>query len=109
MKDFNLINENELDGALNALFLETYSQKEDEGVARFCMEQEYKVTINPKKEAELLARLNGTQGGGKNIIFLIGLLFLVSVTSFFLLTGKKEEVKTVATNSQTTETNLKPS
>lgn len=109
MKDFNSINENELDGALNALFLETYSQKEDEGVARFCMEQEYNVTINSKKEAALLARLNGKQGGGKNIIFLIGLLFLVSVTSFFLITGKEEEGKIVVTNSQSTETNLKPS
>lgn len=109
MKDFNSINENELDGALNALFLETYSQKEDEWLARFCMEQEYNVIINSKKEAELLARLNGKQGGGKNIIFLIGLLFLVSVTSFFLFTGKSEEQKVVATNSQTTEITSKSS
>ena len=65
MKEFASINENELDGALNALFLETYSRETDEGMARFFLEQDYKVSINSKKEAELLARLNGKQGGGK--------------------------------------------
>lgn len=109
MKDFNLIHENDLDGALNALFLETYSQKEDEGVARFCMDQDYVVTINSKKEAAMLARLGGKSGGGKNIILLIGILFLISVMSFFLFTGKEEGEKIVEINSQIAETNSKSS
>lgn len=109
MKDFTSIQENDLDGALNALFLENYSQKEDEGVARFFMEQEYKATINSKKEAALLARLSGKSGGGKNIILLIGILFLISVTSFFLFTGKNEEQRIVSTNPHSTEINSQSS
>ena len=62
MKEFASINENELDGALNALFLETYSRETDEGMARFFLEQDYKVSINSKKEAELLA-VHSRRGG----------------------------------------------
>lgn len=91
MKDLASINENELDGALNALFLETYSHNEDEGMARFCMEQEYTVTVNSIKEAEFLARLNGKKGGGKNILLLIFALILSVVSSLFLFNYNKEE------------------
>ena len=50
MKDRSSINENELDGALNALFLETYSTKEDEHLARFVLDQEYDVAMTEKKK-----------------------------------------------------------
>lgn len=105
MKDFTSIQENDLDGALNALFLETYSQKEDEVVARFCMEQDYAVTINSKKEAALLARLGGKSGGGKNIMWFILALVLLAGSSLVLFIGKEEGEKIVETNSQITETN----
>lgn len=88
MKDLASINENELDGALNALFLESYSQKADEAMARFCLEQEYQVTINLKKEAELLARLNEKRGGGKNILLLILGCFVIVLSSLFVFKGK---------------------
>lgn len=109
MKDFTSIQENDLDGALNALFLETYSQKEDEGVARFCFEQDYAVAINSKKEAAMLARFGGKSGGGKNIILLIGILFLISVTSFFLFTGKEEGHLPAGQAGKIVETNSKSS
>lgn len=108
MKDFTSIQENDLDGALNALFLETYSQKEDEGVARFCFEQDYAVTINSKKEAALLARLGGKSGGGKNMMWIIiGLVLLVG-SSLILFTGKETQT-IVETNTQIAETNSKSS
>lgn len=92
MKDLVSINENELDGALNALFLDTYSKKTDEGLARFFMEQDYKVIINSKKEAELLARLNGKQGGGKNSLLLILALLFIILASLFLFNKNKENL-----------------
>lgn len=104
MKEYTSIHENDLDGALNALFLNTYSQKEDEKVARFCMEQDYNVTINPKKEAAVLARLNGKSGGGKNMLWIVLALVLLVGTSLVLFTGKEEGQKPVETTSQTSET-----
>ncbi len=89
MKDADSINENELDGALNALFLDTYSQKEDQEMARLCMEQEYNVIVNSKKEAELLAKLSGKRGGG-NMRWMISSLVLIIGLSFFFMRDKKE-------------------
>ena len=57
MKDLSSINENELDGVLNALFLEKYSRTEDEDVARFILDQEYDVVISEKKEKKFLTKL----------------------------------------------------
>lgn len=109
MKDFNLIQENDLDGALNALFLENFSQKEDEGVARFCMEKEYNVIINSKKEAALLARLNGKSGGGKNIMWFVLALVLLAGSSLIIFTGKNEGENIVVISPQTTEINSQSS
>ena len=92
MKEFNSINENELDGALNALFLETYSYKTDDGLARFVIEQEYNITINSKKEAELISRLNGKQGGGKNIFLWALALLLINTTSIVLYNTKSDNL-----------------
>ncbi|MBL0328527.1 MAG: SUMF1/EgtB/PvdO family nonheme iron enzyme [Bacteroidetes bacterium] len=103
MKDSTSIHENDLEGALNALFLETYSQKEDEGVARFCLEQEYNVTINPKKEAAMLARLSGKSGGGKNILWIVIGLVLLGGSSLVLFTGKEDGQKVTNTTSSTLE------
>ncbi len=100
MKDLSSINENELDGALNALFLKTYSRKEDEDLARFCLDEDFQVVINSKKEAELLARLNGKQGGGKNIILWSLAVLLISVLLVVLYNTKSAEQKVVATSSQ---------
>ncbi len=100
MKNFSTINENELDGALNALFLEKYSRKEDEELARFCMEQDFQVLINSKKEAALLARLNGKQGGGKNILLWSLSVLLLSVLSIVLYNINSSEQKVIATSSE---------
>lgn len=94
MKGRNSIHEDELDGALNALFLETYSRKEDEELARFCIGQDYNVVIDSKKELELLARLNGKKGGGKNIIWLI-LVLLAVIVSIFFFTDRGNDKKIV--------------
>lgn len=104
MKDFTSINENELDGALNALFLEAYSHKMDESVAHFCMGQDYNVAIDSKKETELLARLNGKSGGGKNMIIFILALLLIASASLFLFNSKKEDKKIVSSSQQITKT-----
>lgn len=104
MKDLASIHENELDGALNALFLETYSRKEDEGVARFCLEQDYNVIIHPEKEKAILARLNGKEGGNKNrMLLLAGLLFVITA-AFFFINRDKEKEQTVTVPSQTKNT-----
>lgn len=107
MKDLTSINENELDGALNALFLETYSRKEDECLARFCLEQDYNVTVNSKKEAELLARLNGKQGGGKNIILWSLAVLLIAVLSIVLYTTNNDDQKIIASSGQIKDINAK--
>lgn len=107
MKDLGSINESELDGALNALFLETYGRETDEKVALFCLEQNYNVIINPKKEAALLARLGGKQGGGKNISLLILALLLIIVSIIFLFTTQKEDKK-IASTTQQTDTSSTP-
>jgi hypothetical protein len=103
------IDENGLDGALNALFLETYSRKEDESMAHFCLNQDYKVPVNSKKEAELLKRLNGKQGG-KNIVWVIiaALLIFLSLLFFYNrerdLPASKPEHKTVSPPQQIIDT-----
>lgn len=88
------INEEDLDGALNALFLETYSQKTDEDLARYVMEQEYDIVFDAKKEAELLAKL-GTKRGGNRKIFLLTitlLLFILAIIMGIILFSNKSTI-----------------
>ena len=79
MSEKHSIEENDLDGALNALFLETYSQKSDAAFSNFVFQQEYSVKIDSKKEAAVLKKLGKKPRGGMYIFWLgIALLFLVS-------------------------------
>ncbi|MFL5766184.1 MAG: SUMF1/EgtB/PvdO family nonheme iron enzyme [Bacteroidia bacterium] len=92
------LQEYELDGALNALFLEKYSKMEDENLARFFMDQNYDVAIDSKKEAELLARLGGNSGG-KNIIFVI-LAGLLAISAIYYFTNGGATKNTVGAPAQ---------
>jgi uncharacterized protein (UPF0333 family) len=89
MKNLSSIQENELDCVLNALFLETYSQTEDESVARFIMDQEYDVIISEKKEKKLLAKLRRGRGGLFLLLLIIGLIITITLPIYFHLTDKK--------------------
>ena len=100
MNDRIYINEEELNGALNALFLESHSHKADEGFARFVMQQEYNVAIDANKERELLARLGGKQGGGKTIFLFFLSLLLIVFAAVFLFKGNKPEISTVETTGR---------
>lgn len=93
MKNATSIHEHELDGALNALFLEKYSRDADESLARFFMEQEYNAVIDSKKEAALLVRLNGTQSGGRNILLILLGLFIIIAAIVFMFVGKQQTQK----------------
>jgi hypothetical protein len=93
MKGLTSIQENELDGALNAVFLNSYSQKEDESLARLCMDRNYDVVIDPLKEEKFLARLNKQQGRGKKIIWLVLTLLILLTAMFLLFNGEKKEKK----------------
>lgn len=89
MKDPLTIQESELDGALNALFLDTYSQTSDEALAGFFLAQEYNVAVDESKEKKLIAKLNGNRGG-KNILW-IGLGILLLSSAVILYIGKNKE------------------
>lgn len=79
------IEEQDLDGALNALFLAEFSRKDDEAIARFILDQDYDVQINKEKENKLLARLKGgSNRGWKYLLILLGLGF-VTVSAYLLL------------------------
>jgi hypothetical protein len=89
MKDLSSINENELDGVLNALFLEKYSRTEDEDVARFILDQEYDVVISEKKEKKFLTKLRRRRGGLFLLLLIIGLIVTFTLPIYFHLTDKK--------------------
>ncbi len=89
MKEQSSIKENELDGALNALFLDTYSQKEDEGLARFVLEQEYNVVMPEKKKKKLLNKLSGRRGGLFFLLALIVLIAAIVLPIYFSITDQK--------------------
>jgi hypothetical protein len=87
------INENELDGALNAFFLERYSRIEDVDVARLILEQDYNAVISEKKEKRLLAKLNRGRRGPFLLLMLIGLFLVITLPIFFHLTDKSSTKK----------------
>ncbi len=90
MRPENSINENELDGALNAYFLEKYSSVEDGSVARFILEQDYDAVISKDKEKKLLAKLNkGRRGPFFLLLLIIGLITCITLPIFFHVTDKK--------------------
>src|SRR6185295_2061646 len=66
MTDKQNIEENNLDGLLNSLFLDQNSAEENENTARFVLQQEYDMTINSAKEKELLDKLQQKSGDGGN-------------------------------------------
>lgn len=88
MNSNNLINEQNIDGALNSLFLIEFSRKTDEKIARFVMEQEYDVKIDADKESKLIARLRGGKSGWNYFLILLGLGF-ISVSLMLLLANKQ--------------------
>lgn len=88
MKEFASINENDLDGVLNAIFLNTYSEKEDESVARFVLEEDYAMVIDETKERELLVRLSGENKLRTWIILILALIALL--VFLFLFLSEKE-------------------
>jgi hypothetical protein len=90
MKDLSSINEDQLDGALNSVFLNAYSEKEDEKVAAFILEEDYAVTINGTRERELLARL-AREGRTKLWIIVVLALALILFLLLYLFNDKDEK------------------
>jgi hypothetical protein len=89
MKDQSSINENDLDAALNALFLNKYSHTEDEALARFVLEQEYDVLMTDKKKKKLLNKLSGKRGGLFLLLALIGIIATIVLPIYFSITDQK--------------------
>jgi hypothetical protein len=90
MKNLTSINENQLDGALNAIFLNTYSEKEDEDVAAFILEEDYAVVVDGTKERELLVRLAG-EGKFKTWMIMIFALLVLLLFLFLYFFSEKDE------------------
>ncbi len=108
MKKHSSIQDSELDGALNALFLETYSRKTDEDLAHFIMEQDYAVKIDSKKEATLLARLNAKSGGKNGILMIFALLVIISSSLFFFTNDVEEKLSIPEKNNSHSVLNSAP-
>src|SRR5688572_7304583 len=93
MKKGPAIQENELDAALNAVFLEMYSAREDGNIAGFLLDRDYPVEIDAKKEAAVIARLNRKPGGNRNFLLSILALLLAGLIIFFLVSGPGEKAQ----------------
>lgn len=86
------LGEEQLDALLNTFFLQENGSEADLAAAQFVLAQEYAVPIDPKKERELLARLNRKTGrGGARWLFLLLLPALaVSAYLFFFQHNRAE-------------------
>jgi hypothetical protein len=85
MKDKKRIDEQDLDGLLNKLFLEEHSEKANEDMARFVFQQDYDVTIDARKEKELLDNLNGKPKGPGSYLNLLIITFVVIIAGAGIL------------------------
>jgi hypothetical protein len=109
MKDAFSIHEDELDGALNALFLETIAGKEDEQISSFIWKQEYSAVISKDKEALLLARLAANNSGGKFLWILFSILLILSPLIIFLPgEGKNDRPVSSVQKNDVTENSAEP-
>lgn len=103
MKKNDPINVNQLDELLRDLYLDENSRVANESEAAFVLEQEYPVTIDPKKEQALLNKLQG-RSGFKGFGFLIALLvvgFIGCLAFYFIQTFDNKVAHTSELNSQT--------
>jgi hypothetical protein len=86
MKDKKHMEEHNLDGLLNKLFLEENSENVNENLARFVMQQNYNVRIDANKEKELIHKLQNTsKGTGGFLNFLMIALALIISGAVFVL------------------------
>jgi hypothetical protein len=85
MKDKKHIDEQNLDGLLNKLFLEEHSEKANEDLAQFVFQQDYDVTIDAGKEKELLDKLNGKPKGPGSYLNLLIITFIAIIAGAGIL------------------------
>ena len=93
------INESELDILLQDLHLEENANVPNESMANFVLELEYPVTPDPKKESELLARLQTKSGGFGNGKFYSYLLVIgVVMIALFYFYSQKSKINGTHSN-----------
>jgi hypothetical protein len=90
MKNKKAIEEEQLDKLLNDLFIEENSIKADEASVRFIFEQEYAVTIDKRKEKQLLDKLNKKGNKGNNWVYYTIIIFTAIIgIGYFINSAKK--------------------
>jgi hypothetical protein len=93
MKDKKHIDEQNIDGLLNKLFLEEHAAKTNESMAQFVFQQDYDVTIDTGKEKELMDKLNGTpKGPGSYLNLLIIAFVAIAIGVGILLYNEYKQV-----------------
>ncbi len=106
MREKGSINEHELDVLLRDLSLEENSRVSNEKEAEFILGQNYHVSIDPKKEKELIRKLQN-KSGGYSATKLFGLIFGISIIIalfLFLLINKDTFVYTESLTEQNKST-----
>lgn len=108
MKNKKAIEEQQLDKLLNDLFIEENSIKADEASVRFIFEQEYEVTIDKRKEKQLLDKLNKKGNKGNNWIYYAIIIFIVVIgISYYINSTKKAKTDQITSSTEkTTSQNL---
>lgn len=103
MKKSDPINNNQLDELLRDLYLDVNSKVTNESEADFVLQQEYSVTIDPKKEQALLNKLQGKSGfnGFSLLITLLVIGFIGCLAFYFISTSDKKNTHALELNSQT--------
>lgn len=79
MKDKKNIQEQELNELLNDLFLESNSPVADESMARFVFQQEYDISVNARKEQELIQKLKQDPSDPGNYLNALIILLALAV------------------------------
>ena len=90
------INENELDELLRQLYLEKDSSEINEANANFVLEQDYHTNIDPKKESELIARLQSKSKGFGGFKFYLFVLIVIGIIAFLVLYFYSERNKVIS-------------
>src|ERR1700756_5719551 len=103
MADKDPIDEHTLDDLLRNLYLNEKSEIVDENEAKFIMEQNYDVKIDPEKEKQLLNKLHKKSGGfGRYKLFLSVFLVLIftSLLIWFLIPKTNHSLNNLANVNQ---------
>src|ERR1017187_6384871 len=108
MADKDPIDEKALDDLLRNLYLDEKSKTVDENEAQFIMEQDYAVKIDPKKEKQLLEKLQNKSSGfsGYKLFFSVFIAFvLISLFVWHFIPKTNNALnKSTSTNPQNNST-----